>query len=111
MRRFLVTLLAIVGILAILVLLGVGGLAYWVVREARHDSPVPPKAILRLAVHGNPGETDGTSSTLRRLIGGERATSLREVVNALDQATGDPRVLGLVVDLSDAQPSLAAAQE
>jgi protease-4 len=112
MRRFFVGFLAIVGFLALLVVIGIGGLAYWLVVATRHVSPVPEKAILRLAVHGNPGETDGTSSALRRLIGGgERASTLRELVNALDQATTDRRVLGLVVDLSDASPSLAAAQE
>jgi protease-4 len=111
MRRFVVGLLAVIGFLALVVLLVAGGLAYWVVREARHQNPVPDKTILRVAVHGNPSETAGTSSTVRRLLGRAQPSTLRELVNALDQARDDPRVLGLVADLSDAAPSLAAAQE
>ncbi|MBI3515258.1 MAG: signal peptide peptidase SppA [Proteobacteria bacterium] len=111
MRRLLVGFLAIIGLLTLVLGLGLGGLVYWLVRDARSEHPVPDKAILRLAVHGNPSETGGAGGTVRRLIGGAQATTLREVVNALEQATADARVLGLVVDLSDARPSLAAAQE
>ena len=111
MRRLLFGFLAIVGFLAILIVLFIGGLTYWLVVQTRHASQVPGQAILRLAVRGNPSETDGASGALRRLIGGERPSTLRELVNALDQATADKRVLGLMVDLSDAGPSLAAAQE
>jgi protease-4 len=111
MRRFLVGFLAIIGFVAIVTMLGLGGLAYWAVAIARHANPVPGQAILRFAVHGNPAETEGTSGTVRRLIGGEHVTSLRDVVNALDQARTDARVLGVVIDLSDAGPSMAAAQE
>ena len=111
MRRFLVGFLAFIGLFALLVVIGLGGLTYWIVVQARHANPVPGKAILQLAVHGNPAETDNTSATLRRLVGGTRASSLRDLVDALDQARRDNRVLGVLVELSDAAPSLAAAQE
>jgi len=111
MRRFLVGLLAVVGFLTLLAGFAIGGLVYWVVREVHHANPVPDKAILSLAIHGNPAETAGASNALRRVIGGGRQTSLRDIVDALDQAAADPRVLGLLVDLSDANPSMATAQE
>src|SRR5215469_15045278 len=111
MRRFLVGFLAIIGFLALLATLSIGGLVYWVARDAKRANPVPDKAILRLALHGNPGETAGSSGALRRIIGGTPSTTLRELVSALDQAASDPRVVGLIVDLSDAAPSLATAQE
>ncbi len=111
MRRFLVGLLAVIGVLSILVVARRAAAIYWIVRDARHANAVPDKAILRLAIHGAPTETGAASSTVRRLLGGERTTALRDVINALDQAGTDRRVLGLVVDLSDARPSLAAAQE
>src|SRR5215831_15879497 len=111
MRRFLVGLLAFIGLLTVLFVLVVGGLIYLVVREARTDSGVPERTVLRLAVHGTPSETGGASGAVRRLIGGAQASTLREILGALEQATGDARVRGLVVDLSDARPTLAAAQE
>ena len=111
MRRFLVGLLAVVGVLSLLAAFAIGGLAYWLVREARHANPIPDKAILTLALRGNPGETAGPSIAVRRVIGGVQQTTVRDIVDALDQATADPRVLGLLVDLSDANPSLATAQE
>ncbi|MBV8169272.1 MAG: signal peptide peptidase SppA [Alphaproteobacteria bacterium] len=111
MRRFLVGFLAVIGFLALVFSLAVGGLVYWVARDAKHANPVPDKAILRLAIHGNPGETSGSSGALRRIIGGTPSTTLRELVSALDQAAGDPRVVGVIADLSDAAPSLATAQE
>lgn len=110
MRRFLVGTLAFIGFLALLAGLGVAGTIWWVVREAR-NAPVPEKTILRLTVHGNPSETGGGAGTVRRLLGGQQVTTLRDVVYALERGRTDPRVLGLVADLSDARPSLAAAQE
>src|SRR3954471_12602029 len=110
MRRFVVGLLAVIGFLALLVTLGIGASVWWLVREAR-TTPVPDKTILRLSVHGSPSETGGAASTVKRLLGGEQATTLREVLYALERASTDPRVLGLAADLSDARPSLAAGQE
>ncbi len=111
MRRFLFGFLAVIGFLALLFTVSIGGLVYWVARDAKRANPVPDKAILRAAIHGNQSETAGSSGALRRIIGGTPSTTLRELTNALDQAAGDPRVLGLVVDLSDAAPSMATAQE
>jgi protease-4 len=111
MRRFLFGVLAFIGLLTVVFGLAIGGLIWWLASEVRTDNAVPERAILRVVIRGNPSETGGASSTVKHLIGGAQATTLREILNALEQATGDDRVRGLVVDLSDARPSLATAQE
>src|SRR5260221_4811758 len=102
MRRFIVGLLAVIGLISLIVMLGLGGLAWWGYRQLRQPAELPDRAILRLALEGSIGDTE-EASPLRRLMSGRRA-ELRPVIEALDQAARDPRITGVLADLSGARP-------
>lgn len=74
--------------------------------------PVPPLhdgTILTLSVEGPFPEESPARSGVASLVGGH-PKKLREIIGALDHATTDPRVRGLVLKL-DESPGMAQVQE
>jgi protease-4 len=109
MRRFFVALFAIIGVIAVLGVLGIVGLIVAVVRLHGAPTTLPDAIILTADLTG--GLTDGPSADpLSRLVTGDSAT-LRDFVDALDKAAGDPRVKALFVQLGDDSLALAKTQQ
>lgn len=111
MRRAFVGCLALVGLFAILLIVGLGGLVYW---GASHLSgapkaDLPAHMVLRIDLGPKLVETADTGR-IGDLLTGEKAT-LRDLVDAIDRAATDGRVAALAIDLSGAQPNLSQAQE
>ncbi len=105
MRRFVVGLLAVIGAVTLLGVLGVAGLVTW----TRISGPsVPETAVLTLAVDGNLPDAPQGGGLLGLLQ--PRATTLRDVVDALDKAGRDPRVKGLLLRIGGGL-GFAQAQE
>lgn len=112
LRRVIVGLLALVGLV---VLLAAGGL-YLLSEQlmerygSRWQAPeLPPRVLLHLTLAGPLPEQE--SDVVQALIRQQQQPSLRQVLEALDRAAIDPRVGGILADLSHAQLGLAQAQE
>lgn len=106
MRRFVVGLLAVIGVVTLLIMIAGVGLAVWI----RISGPsVPEAALLTLDVDGNLPDAPQNGGLLSLLQPHE--TSLRDVVGALDKAGRDPRVKGLLLRIGDGDLGLAQAQE
>lgn len=105
-RRLVVGLFAVIGLVAALLLVA-GGVVAW--KLAARSPGVPEAMILTLNLNG--GLIDGPSEdALSRLLVGSK-TTLRDVVEALERAGGDARVKGLYVRLGDDSLGLAKVQQ
>lgn len=102
MLRFLVRLFALLGFLVVAAV----GTTVWFVWE--HEESLPDSIVLDLDLDKPlSGRPDGDA--LSGLLG--REGSLRDVLDALEQARTDKRVKGLVVRLGGHEPGFAEAQE
>lgn len=106
MRRFLVGLLATIGALGILVVVG---LAVLVWRFLPERPPFPARFVLTADWGEALSETVGPPDLLDLQLLPKPTVS--DVVLALDAAAKDPRVAGLAVRLGDARHGFAATQE
>lgn len=105
-RRLVVGLFALLGLVAVLALVG-GGIVAW---KLASPAPSLPGAMI-LTADLNGGLVDGPNEdTLSRLLVGSK-TSLRDAVEALERAAGDPRVKGLYIRLGDDSMALAKVQQ
>ena len=105
-RRLVVGLFALLGLVAAVLLVG-GGIAAW--KLAVRSPGLPGAMILTADLNG--GLVDGPSEdTLSRLLVGSK-TTLRDFVDALDRAGADDRVKGLYVRLGDDAMALAEVQQ
>lgn len=107
MRRFLVGLLATIGVLALLLVAGMGGLAWWLTRP--DSEPLPDAMLLTLdlrrpVLEGQPGLA---ASWLR----GGQDYHLLDLVQTLDRAARDPRVKGVYARLDETSRGFATTQE
>ncbi len=106
MRRFVVGLLAVIGAVTLLGMLGTVGVVIW----AKVSGPsVPSAAILTLDVDGNLPDAPRHGGLLALLQ--PQQSSLRDVVDALDKAAHDPRVKGLLLRIGGRDVGFAQAQE
>jgi protease-4 len=106
MRRFVLGLFAAIGVLALLTLLGIGGLVWYLVASR---PPLPDGIVLTADL--NRGLAPGASrDALSDILFGDRPT-LRDFLDALDRAGDDPRVKALYVQLGRDGLALATAQE
>ncbi len=110
MRRFLVGLLAIVGALSLIVLVaGVAGIWWWI-DDFSEPEPLPERMVLSVSLNGSLSEAT-PSDPLANLFPQKAGLALVDLVDVLDRGAGDPRVSGVVFDLSGAQLGLAQTQE
>lgn len=108
MRRAFVTLMAIIGGFTMLVALAAIGFGVWLWQSAP-ESAVADASLLKLELAGV--LPDAPSADPVAALLGDPTPGLRGTVEAIDRAATDPRISGLIVDVSQARPSLAAAQE
>jgi protease-4 len=104
MRRFIVGFLAVVGAVVILI---AGGIALLVERAV--TPPLPDKIVLTVDLRQGLAEGAGESA-LHRLVVAEKPT-MRDFLDAMARADGDPRVKGLVAFVGGSDLGLAGAQE
>lgn len=71
--------------------------------------PVADDSVLRLRFHGPLSEQE--LPRLAVLLGEEEMPTLRAVTESIRAAAGDERILGLVLDIEDAELSLAEIEE
>ena len=109
MRRFLVGLLATIGALCLLVVVGAVAATVYVARVAGRPE-VPERVVLTLDLREAPEEV-GASDPLAWWFRGKRALTQGELLLVLDRAARDPRVAGLVARLDGEGPGLAQIQE
>jgi protease-4 len=106
MRRFLVGLFAVIGIVTTLAVIG-GGVAVWRVVAARPSLP----GTIVLKVDLNRGLVEENSRDPLSDIAFGRKETLRDFLDALGRAGDDPRVKGLYVSLGSDNLALATCQE
>jgi protease-4 len=106
MKRFAVGLLAAIGVLALL-LVGGGVAAVWLLLPG---PPALPERIV-LALDLREALDEAPARDPLDLLGLKATPTFTEVILALDQAGRDPRVKGLVAQLSGEGPGLAQTQE
>lgn len=102
-----------VAFVSFLMVLGVAGgvavLAYFV-SAIEEVEPLPSNIVLTVAPSGRLAEGP-TPDPLQELLSDSDRLSLLDLVDGLDRASLDPRVRGLVADLSSAELGYAEAQE
>ncbi|EDP63453.1 dihydropyrimidinase [alpha proteobacterium BAL199] len=110
MRRFLVGFLATIGVLSILLtMVGTAGVWWWV-DTFDTPEPLPDHIVLSIDLSGSVDEASPLDP-LAELFPEQAGLGLVDLVDILDQATGDRRVTGAIFDLSGAQIGLAQTQE
>jgi len=106
MKRFAVGLLAAIGLLTLL--LAAGGLvAAWLLLPGKPS--LPDRIVLTLDLRG--GLDEAPAHDPLDLLGLTTTPTFTDVILALDQAGRDPRVKGLVAQLSGEGPGFAQTQE
>jgi protease-4 len=106
MRRFVLGLFAAIGLVASLTILGAGALV-WYLAERR--PPLPENIVMTADL--NRGLAAGAErDALSQIVFGDRPT-LRDFLDMLERAGGDPRVKGLYVQLGQDALAAATAQE
>ncbi len=108
MRRALVLLMVVIGAAVSATSLIVIGLGVWL-WQSRPESSIADASLLKLELTGALAETQSTDP-LSALLS-DSSPTLRATIEGIDRAASDARIAGLIVDISQARPSLAAAQE
>lgn len=106
MWRYIVGLLATVGVLT---LIAVGGGIALIASGPFSPAPLPRSMVLSLDLRNVPPEATSSGLLHGDLFRGSR--DLVDVVQLLWQAADDPRVIGLFVEIGDDQAGLARVQE
>ena len=106
MWRFILGLLATVGVLT---LLAVGGGIALVVSGPFASKPLPQTIVLSVDLRDVPSESGATDLLRGGLFGSSR--DIVDTVQLLWQAADDPRVVGMFVEIGDESAGLARVQE
>jgi protease-4 len=106
MKRFLVGLLATVGLLALLLIAGAGLAAWWLLPR---EPELPERMVLLLDLRE--GLDEAPAGDPLDLLGLAATPTFTDVVMALEAAGRDPRVQGLVARLGGEGPGLAQSEE
>lgn len=93
----------------VIVVLGAGLVVAGVLLSGMKTPSVPRRAILELDLERGIPETPPSSPFA--VFGGEKALTLRDVVDALEKAGDDPHVVGLVARIGAAPIGVAEVQE
>ncbi len=107
--RFIVGVFALIGLLAVLLMAGVAAVTYNYLRFGGLEPAAPDSIVLRLDLRQGPPDRPPADPLFRRFDGGP--VTLRELVDAVDRAAGDPRVAGMVGIFGGDAFGLATAQE
>src|SRR3954451_5357702 len=105
MRRFVLGLFALIGIVVALAIVG-AGIAVW--RIAASKPTLPASMILTAELGG--GLSEGGQNALSELVVGRKST-LRGLLDALERGAEDPRVKGLYAHIDGDSLGLAKTQE
>ena len=106
MRRFIVGFFAVIGALVFVAILAGVGVALW----SRSRGPtIADNTVLSVDIGGGFPDAPPSSALSKLLFPGR--PSLRDVLDALDRASDDPRVTGLIARFGDGEIGLAGAQE
>ena len=104
--RFIVASLAVLGLLSLLVI----GLGVWgVVALHGKGQPLPKQMLLTLDLENE--FKDAPSSDPFSALSGEDTYITREVVDGIDRAAKDPRVVGLFATIGQSELGMGRAQE
>src|SRR5882724_6362738 len=106
MWRFIVGLLATVGVLT---LLAIGGCAAFIASGPFSSKPLPQNVVLSVDLREVPPESSTTDLLRGGLFGSPR--DIVDTVQLLWQAADDPRVVGMFVDIGDESAGLGRVQE
>ncbi|MBF5045429.1 signal peptide peptidase SppA [Aggregicoccus sp. 17bor-14] len=106
MKRFLIGLLAAIGVLSLLLFFGLIALVFV---GASRKPTVPSATVLELQIEA-PLPESAPEGDLASAFGGSK-TTVRDVVDALEKGAKDGRVKALVVRISGSPGSFAAVQE
>src|SRR5436190_16814009 len=105
MRRFVLGLFALIGIVVALAIVG-AGVAVWRIAASK---PTLPAGMFRTAELGA-GRTEGSQNALSELVTGRKST-LSGFLDALERGAEDPRVKGLYAHIDGDSLGLAKTQE
>src|SRR5512143_168371 len=106
MWRFIVGLLATVGVLT---LIAIGGVAALIAAGPFSSKPLPQTIVLSLDLRDVPPESGSIDLLHGGLFGSTR--DIVDTVQLLWQAADDPRVVGMFVEIGDESAGLARVQE
>ena len=106
MRRFVVGLFAVIGIMTVLAVAG-SGVALW--RLTASPPSLPGTIVLRIDLSGHLADGAEANSLSQLVLGAK--PRLRDVLDAFDRAAGDPRVKGVYARLDGDSLGLATVQE
>jgi protease-4 len=106
MKRFLIGLLAVIGVLSLLIFFGLIALVFV---GASRKPTVPVATVLELQIE-EPLPESVPETDLASAFGGSK-TTVRDVVDALEKGAGDKRVKALVVRIAGSPGSFAQVQE
>jgi len=110
MRRFLVGLLATVGVLSLVLVGAVAGGLWWWLDAFAEPEPLPDRIVLSVDLHGSIAEASPIDP-FAALFPEDATLGLVDLVDVLDRGAADTRVTGAVFDLSGASIGLAQTQE
>src|SRR5947208_15780764 len=105
MRRFVLGLFALIGIVVALAIVG-AGVAVWRIAAS---TPILPNSMILTAELGG-GLSEGGQNALSELVVGRKST-LRGFLDALERGAEDPRVKGLYAHIDGDSLGLARTQE
>jgi len=109
LRRFIVGFLATLGAITLLLVGVLAGSGWWLMRTFGGPEPLPETMVLTLDL-GEPLSETRPSDPLAPL-GLQRPLEVSELVLALERASDDPRVAGLVARLDATSHGFAVAEE
>jgi protease-4 len=109
MRRAIVYILAVLGGLSVLAVIAVTAVIAVLIHAAPQPTPLPGKIVLSADLDQNLAEGPGADVLSRALFGD--TMTLRDFLDALEEAGNDPRVKGLYARLGDDSLGLARVQE
>jgi protease IV len=109
MRRFFVGLFAVIGVVAFVGFLGIVGVTVALVKLGGKGAELPESIVLTADLSGGLAD-EADPDSLGKLLTGDK-TTLRDVVDALTRAAGDPRVKSLYLQIGGDSLGLAKTQE
>jgi protease IV len=110
MRRIFVGLLAVIGAISLLSMVGLIAGLWWAFGAFLEEDPLPESFVLALEISDEIPEAS-PNDAIAAFWPAQAELGLVDLVDAIDQAAGDERVKGLVADLSGAAPGFAQTQE